>query len=113
MIRYNTAVSKSLKTNVKNALKLEIKDRIRLENLLMAQDRFKIVSHCKHTIKAFDEAVYDDKRPNEDVRLDDGTSNIDSLDAFEYAIEPYYRELEIAGHRKDEPQLTKLQRQIL
>ncbi|MCL2518642.1 MAG: PBSX family phage terminase large subunit [Oscillospiraceae bacterium] len=91
---FHTAEKQNLKTQVKNALKLEINERIRLENLLMSQGRLKIMRHCVKTIDAFNNAVYDDKFQTEDVRLDDGTSNIDSLDAFEYAIEPFYKELE-------------------
>ena len=33
------------------------------------------------------------KKLTEDVRLDDGTTNIDSLDAMEYALERYIPEL--------------------
>ena len=32
-------------------------------------------------------AVWDDKKPTKSERLDDGTSDIDTLDAFEYTIE--------------------------
>jgi len=94
---FNTAKAKKLHVTVKYALKKRINDRIMLTCLLMAQDRLKIVKTCTNTIAAFNQAVYDDKVTNEDVRLDDGTSNIDSLDSFEYAIEPYYKELETAG----------------
>lgn len=75
-----------------NAMKRPIVDRIRLEDILFSTGRLHIMSHCKHTIAAFDEAVYNDKSQN-DERLDDGTSNIDSLDAFEYAIERDMSEL--------------------
>lgn len=82
-----------LRTEVRNALKMEIKERIRLENLLFAQSRIKILRHCIHTIEAFENAVYDPEEEIEDIRLDNGTSNIDSLDSFEYSLEPFYREL--------------------
>lgn len=39
---------------------------------------------CESLSKAFQEAVWDGKT---DERLDDGSSDIDSLDAFEYTIE--------------------------
>lgn len=48
-------------------------------------------------IDALQTAIYDPDK-FEDERLDDGTSDIDSLDAFEYSIEPYYKDLERAGH---------------
>lgn len=85
-----------LRTTVKNAIKMPINDRIRLTLLLMAQKRLYITKKCVHMISAFQTAVYDSDK-FEDVRLDDGTSDIDSLDAFEYAIEPWYKQLEAAG----------------
>ena len=81
-----------LKTQVKNALKMPINDRIKLELLLMSQGRLFVSDRCPRLIDAFRSAVYDPKK-YEDERLDDGTSDIDSLDAFEYAIEPQYRQL--------------------
>lgn len=95
----HTARKNQLQTRVKLAMKISIVDRIRLVNLLMAQDRFKIMSHCKHVRDALSAAVYDSKKLD-DTRLDDGTTNIDSLDAFEYSIEPYYKQLEAAGFRR-------------
>lgn len=73
--------------NIGNALKRPINDRIRATCMMMAADNFKIVRHCRHTIGALSEAVWDSKRMTEDVRLDNGTTNIDSLDAMEYAFE--------------------------
>ncbi len=72
---------------VKNAIKGPINDRIAFYCSLMAQDRFKILSHCKATIDALTYAVYSDKDPTKDNRLDDGTTNIDSLDSLEYTTE--------------------------
>ena len=95
---YHTAQSQGLKTSVKNALKMPINDRIKLTLLLMAQERFFVTKQCPHLIDALNTAVYDSNKLT-DVRLDDGTSDIDSLDAFEYSIEPYYKTLEAAGHR--------------
>ena len=96
---FNTAQAERLRTQVKNALKMPINDRIKLTLLLMAQGRFYVTSACPHLIDAFNTAVYDSNKL-EDVRLDDGTSDIDSLDAFEYTLEPYYKTLEAAGHRR-------------
>lgn len=94
---FNTAQSQGLRTQVKNALKLPINDRIKLTLLLMAQGRFYVSAACPYLIDALASAVYDDKKAV-DTRLDDGTSDIDSLDAFEYSIEPWYKQLEAAGH---------------
>lgn len=95
----HTAEKDRLRTTVKNALKLEINDRIRLTLLLMAQKRLYVSRKCPHLIEAFQTAVYDPKS-YDDVRLDDGTSDIDSLDAFEYSIEPWFKQLEAAGFRR-------------
>jgi phage terminase large subunit len=73
--------------NIINARKRPINDRIRAIGILMGADRFKIMSRCTETINALQTAVWDDKKITEDVRLDNGTSNIDSLDAMEYAYE--------------------------
>jgi PBSX family phage terminase large subunit len=83
----NAASRTGLRVNVANAMKKPINERIRAECKLMGADRFKVMSHCRYTIDAFSSAVYDSKRITEDVRLDNGTSNIDTLDATEYAFE--------------------------
>ena len=70
---------------VDNAMKREIIDRIRLYDVLFSQGRSHIMRHCKNTIDAFENAVWNEKVP--DDRLDDGTTNIDSLDSAEYAVE--------------------------
>ncbi len=72
---------------LKNAIKGPINDRIAFYNSMMAQGRYKIHESCTHTIRALEEAVYDEKKPTKDVRLDDGQMNIDSLDALEYTTE--------------------------
>ena len=73
--------------DVRNAIKGPINDRIAFYNSLIAQKRWKVVRHCQHIISAFEEAVYDDKKPNQDIRLDDGLMNVDSLDSTEYSTE--------------------------
>lgn len=73
--------------NVRNAKKGPITGRIHLVNLLIGRGRFRILKHCSKTIEAFQQAVWD-KRDDKDERLDDGTVNIDVLDAAEYALEP-------------------------
>lgn len=93
----HTAQKLRLGTQVKNALKMQITDRIRLVVLMMKQGRFRVSRSCPHLIDALQSAIYDPDK-FEDERLDDGTSDIDSLDAFEYSIEPYYKDLERAGH---------------
>ena len=81
---------------VKNAKKGEIIDRIRFYSSMQNQLRYYVISDCKETIEAFENAVWDEEK--EDVRLDDGTSNIDSLDAQEYSSEIYMnRMLDLGG----------------
>lgn len=72
---------------IKNAIKGPINNRIAFYNSLIAQKRWKIMKHCTHIVEAFEQAVYDDKKKNEDVRLDDGLMNVDSLDSTEYSTE--------------------------
>ena len=72
---------------IKNARKGEIIDRIRFYSAMQNQLRHLIISDCSETIQAFEEAVWDEDK--EDVRLDDGSTNIDSLDAQEYSSEPF------------------------
>lgn len=73
--------------DIRNAIKGPINDRIAFYNSLIAQHRWKVMKHCKHTIEAFEQAVYDDTKKNQDIRLDDGLMNVDSLDSCEYSTE--------------------------
>lgn len=85
--------ARRIPVEVRNARKGEIIDRIRLCDMLMSQGRFFIMRRCRHTIAALSEAVWDSKSPTKDRRLDDGSTNIDSLDALEYALEPHANRL--------------------
>lgn len=73
--------------DIKNAIKGPINDRIAFYNSIIAQNRWKVMAHCTNIITAFEQAVYDDKKVNMDVRLDDGLMNVDSLDSTEYSTE--------------------------
>lgn len=85
--------ARHIPVEVRNARKGEIIDRIRLCDMLMSQGRFFVMRRCRHTIAALSEAVWDGKSPTRDRRLDDGSTNIDSLDALEYALEPHANRL--------------------
>lgn len=85
--------ARHIPVEVRNARKGEIIDRIRLCDMLMSQGRFFIMRRCRHNIAALSEAVWDSKSPTKDRRLDDGSTNIDSLDALEYALEPHANRL--------------------
>ena len=81
------AAASRLPVNIGNALKKPINDRIRALCMLMGSNRFAVCEACKWTIDALKTAVWDNRKPTEDVRLDNGSTNIDSLDALEYAYE--------------------------
>ena len=87
------AVEERLGVNISNALKRPIIDRIRCDERLFAQGRLKIMRHCKVAQAAFASSVWDGKHITEDVRLDNGSTNIDILDAQEYATERHIQEL--------------------
>lgn len=93
------AIKNKVPVNIHNAQKSEILGRIRFTNQIIAQKRFFVMRDCKHFIAALQSAVWDSKKLN-DVRLDDGNYNIDSLDAFEYSVEPLMNDIiEIEGMR--------------
>lgn len=82
------AVGKSFPwISVKPARKKTIIDRIRCTVRLMGVGRFFITEDCETLETAFTEAVWNKEIKDADERLDDGSSDIDSLDAFEYTIE--------------------------
>lgn len=73
--------------SVKGARKMPINDRIRCTVRLMGAGRFWITKDCESLKDAFSEAVWNPDVKGRDERLDDGSTDIDSLDAFEYTIE--------------------------
>ena len=73
--------------SVKPAKKRAITDRIRCTVKLMGAGRFFITKDCKSLASAFTDAVWNQEVKDKDERLDDGSTDIDSLDAFEYTIE--------------------------
>ena len=87
------AARRGLKVEIHNARKYPINDRIRFYTAMMGAGRYKILKSCQTTIDALSEAMWDSKALTADVRLDDGTTNIDNLDALEYSTEPYMREM--------------------
>lgn len=73
---------------IQDAIKTTINDRIRLATMLLSQHRLFMVEHMTDSLeRAMCHAVWDPKELTHDVRLDNGTSDIDSLDAFEYTYE--------------------------
>lgn len=85
------SAKKRLLVTVHNARKRAIIDRILMVNKLINTGRFWLSRHCTAAVKALQDAVWDSKKNNE--RLDDFSSDIDTLDAMEYSIEPFFNEL--------------------
>lgn len=74
----------------KDAIKSQITNRIFTLTTLSAKGRFLYTEDCETLTSAISMAVWNPK--NTDLeRLDDGTSDIDSLDAFEYSYERDYK----------------------
>lgn len=73
--------------SVRPAKKRPINDRIRCTVKLMGAGRFFITKDCESLKTALTDAVWNKEVVGKDERLDDGSTDIDSLDAFEYTIE--------------------------
>lgn len=71
---------------VTGARKKPILDRIRFTLRMMGAGRIYYTDGCETLKKALCEAVWNDKKLK-DERLDDGSSDIDTLDSFEYTFE--------------------------
>lgn len=84
---------------VAKARKFPINDRIRFLCRMMAADRYKINPKCKHVAEALRTALWDSKHITEDVRLDNGSTNIDSLDALEYSFETKIETMTYSGYK--------------
>lgn len=78
--------------SVRPAKKKRVNDRINCTVRLMGAGRFFITEDCESLQTALSDAVWN-KDKQDDERLDDGSTDIDSLDAFEYTIERDMRDL--------------------
>lgn len=87
-LRY-AAAQKGFGIIVKPCIKEKIKERVQQGIALFGRGMLEICQHCKHTIEAFETAVWSDT----EERLDDFTSNIDSIDATEYAWQAWAKNL--------------------
>lgn len=88
-----TLENENIHIPVRESIKIPIEDRIHLIGVLLMQDRLKFKSKdTAEIVKSLQEATQDDKADT-DRWLDDGTSDIDILDAFVYGIEHWHREL--------------------
>jgi PBSX family phage terminase large subunit len=93
----NAAMREHLPVRIENARKGPINNRIRFLCRMMAAGRYHVAGGCKHTIEALTTALWDSRHTTEDVRMDNGTTNIDSLDALEYSYEPFMETMTYGG----------------
>lgn len=83
----NLSKRKVLGAVIKNAIKSKINDRINLITRLVAQHRLYWMEWAMASYNAMATCVYNSKDGHEDERLDDGSTDIDSVDSTEYTIE--------------------------
>lgn len=95
----NNSLNGELRVNkinliVQDSLKIEIKNRIELWNRLLNLDKMSFIENqCQALIEALQTALYDEKA-KDDRWIDDGeTSDIDSLDSFNYSFELWAEEI--------------------
>lgn len=87
-------IANGLNIKVQDSIKIAIKDRIELWNRLLNLDRLSFIEgETKTIIEALQTALYDDKA-KDDRWIDDGeTSDIDSLDSFNYSFEFWFEQI--------------------
>lgn len=89
-------------TVVRGCKKEPINDRIDLERTMISYNMLWYVEEeCKTFVDAMSSALWDDKA-KEDTRLDDFTTDIDTIDAFEYSFTRYMRQINDVVERKRE-----------
>ena len=75
---------------VMNYIKGKIIDRIRFTELVMTAGYLEYADGaCDSLVTAWSECIWDPDEPGEWVRLDNGTTDIDSNDAWEYSVERF------------------------
>lgn len=90
-------ITQGVVIDIQNARKGPIINRIRFVCQMMAAGRFYLAPHCEHLASALADAIWDPKHIGEDVRLDDGAHNIDSLDSMEYSCENMIEAMIVMG----------------
>ncbi len=76
-------------TTVRDCFKGAINSRIFALNGLMTQQRFLVHRDCQNVIDSLCTQVWDAKETTKDVRLDNGTCDIDTADALEYSFSSF------------------------
>lgn len=72
---------------INNAIKGAILNRIRFYCKMFSTNKYFILECCEPLIMAYKTAIWE--KDKNDIRLDDGKQDVDSLDAQEYSSEPY------------------------
>lgn len=94
------ASERGLNALVRGCIKEPINDRIDLFRIMLAYDMFwYIEEECKTLVEAISSALWDEDA-KEDTRLDDFTSDIDTMDAFEYSWTKFMRQINDVTERK-------------
>ena len=80
--------------SILNSIKNSIVNRIRCTDLLLSNKRiFLCKGENDALVSGLSDALWDEKSGMQDRRLDNGTTDIDILDAFEYSFEAFIKEL--------------------
>ena len=89
----------NINTTVRGCEKGNINDRIDCERIMIAYNMFwYIKDECDTLVDALSSALWDEDS-KEDERLDDLTTDIDTLDAFEYSFSRYIKRINDAIDR--------------
>ena len=78
---------KNIGIPINNAVKGPILNRIRFYCKMFSTNKYFVLECCNDLIMAYRTAIWE--KDKNDVRLDDGKQDVDSLDAQEYSTEPY------------------------
>lgn len=92
----NACEQKGIYTTVRGSYKESINDRIDCERTIISYGMFfYIEEECETLVEALESALWSDKpkQDGKDERLDDFTTDIDTLDAFEYSFERYITQI--------------------
>lgn len=91
-------IKNEMEIPVKDSIKTSISERIKIYNILLNTDRISFLKDKTNTIiEALQTALYDEKA-QDDRWIDDGTtSDIDSLDSFNYSFEYWFNQLMLKG----------------
>ena len=87
-----------IKTGISDSKKVPIAERISCKSRLIAEGRWCVLDKCKNVINSTSTQMWDSSHP--DRRLDNGTCDIDTADAEEYAWERFIKQLILTNERR-------------